>query len=74
MLFFTNLTLKRGLTTLLENANATINPGQKVGLVGKNGCGKSSLFALLKNEMSAEGGEVSFVGESRNARTGLPRH
>ena len=54
MLFFTNL------TTLLENANATINPGQKVGLVGKNGCGKSSLFALLKNEMSAEGGEVSF--------------
>ena len=60
MLFFTNLTLKRGLITLLENANATINPGQKVGLVGKNGCGKSSLFALLKNEMSAEGGEVSF--------------
>ena len=60
MLFFTNLTLKRGLTTLLENANATINPGQKVGLVGKNGCGKSSLFALLKNEMSAESGEVSF--------------
>ncbi|MBN6075081.1 ABC transporter ATP-binding protein [Aggregatibacter actinomycetemcomitans] len=60
MLFFINLTLKRGLTTLLENANATINPGQKVGLVGKNGCGKSSLFALLKNEMSAEGGEVSF--------------
>ena len=60
MLFFTNLTLKRGLTRLLENANATINPGQKVGLVGKNGCGKSSLFALLKNEMSVEGGEVSF--------------
>ncbi len=60
MLFFINLTLKRGLTTLLENANATINPGQKVGLVGKNGCGKSSLFALLKNEMSAEGGEMSF--------------
>ncbi|WP_109078381.1 ABC transporter ATP-binding protein [Aggregatibacter kilianii] len=60
MLFFTNLTLKRGLTTLLENANATINPGQKVGLVGKNGCGKSSLFALLKNEMSAESGDVTF--------------
>ena len=62
MLFFTNLTLKRGLTTLLENANATINPGQKVGLVGKNGCGKSSLFALLKNEMSAEGGEGNLHG------------
>ncbi|STO54932.1 ABC transporter ATP-binding protein [Canicola haemoglobinophilus] len=60
MILFTNLTLKRGQTLLLENASASINPGQKVGLVGKNGCGKSSLFALLKKEMSAEGGEVSF--------------
>ncbi|TNH03395.1 ABC transporter ATP-binding protein [Testudinibacter sp. TR-2022] len=60
MIFFTDLTLKRGLTTLLEHANATINPGQKVGLVGKNGCGKSSLLSLLKGEMSSEGGEVKF--------------
>ncbi|MBN6710625.1 ABC transporter ATP-binding protein [Haemophilus haemoglobinophilus] len=60
MILFTNLTLKHGQTLLLENASASINPGQKVGLVGKNGCGKSSLFALLKKEMSAEGGEVSF--------------
>ncbi len=60
MIFFTNLTLKRGQSLLLDNASATINPGQKVGLVGKNGCGKSSLFALLKQEMSAEGGEISF--------------
>lgn len=60
MIFFSDLTLKRGVTTLLEHANASINPGQKVGLVGKNGCGKSSLFALLKGEMSSEGGEVKF--------------
>ncbi|AZI13222.1 ABC transporter ATP-binding protein [Avibacterium paragallinarum] len=60
MILFTNLSLKRGQTTLLENANATINPKQKVGLVGKNGCGKSSLLALLKKEISAEGGEVSY--------------
>ncbi|QLB13951.1 ATP-binding cassette subfamily F protein 3 [Bisgaardia hudsonensis] len=60
MIFFTNLTLKRGQTLLLEEASASINPGQKVGLVGKNGCGKSSLFGLLKNEMVAEGGEVNF--------------
>ncbi|MCW9710818.1 ABC transporter ATP-binding protein [Avibacterium sp. 21-586] len=60
MILFTNLSLKRGQTTLLENANATINPKQKVGLVGKNGCGKSSLLALLKNEISAEGGELSY--------------
>ncbi|WP_032093282.1 ABC transporter ATP-binding protein [Necropsobacter rosorum] len=60
MIFFTNLTLKRGQSLLLENADAAVNPGQKVGLVGKNGCGKSSLFALLKHEMSAEGGSVSY--------------
>ncbi|MGV6988021.1 ABC transporter ATP-binding protein [Testudinibacter sp. P80/BLE/0925] len=60
MIFFSDLTLKRGVTTLLEHANASINPGQKVGLVGKNGCGKSSLLALLKGEMQSEGGEIKF--------------
>ncbi|MDO9754977.1 ABC transporter ATP-binding protein [Glaesserella parasuis] len=60
MIFFTDLTLKRGQTILLERANATIHTGQKVGLIGKNGCGKSSLFALLKNELQAEGGDASY--------------
>ncbi len=60
MIFFSNLSLKRGQTILLENANAAINPKQKVGLVGKNGCGKSSLFALLKKELQPEGGDVSY--------------
>ncbi|MDE3959026.1 ABC transporter ATP-binding protein [Glaesserella parasuis] len=59
MIFFTDLTLKRGQTILLEQANATIHTGQKVGLIGKNGCGKSSLFALLKNELQA-GGDASY--------------
>lgn len=60
MIFFNQLTLKRGQTILLENASATIHLGQKIGLVGKNGCGKSSLLSLLKNELSAEGGEASY--------------
>lgn len=60
MIFFRNLILKRGQTELLNQANASINPGQKVGLVGKNGCGKSSLFALLKRQLSPEAGEVSY--------------
>ncbi len=60
MLIFTNLTLKRGITTLLENANATTTPGQKVGLVGKNGCGKSSLFSLIKGELLPEQGDVTY--------------
>ena len=60
MIIFNNLTLKRGQTLLLDNASATINPKQKVGLVGKNGCGKSSLFALLKKQLQTENGEVSY--------------
>ncbi|OOF81067.1 ABC transporter ATP-binding protein [Rodentibacter caecimuris] len=60
MIVFSNISLKRGQTELLEHASATINPKQKVGLVGKNGCGKSSLFALLKKELQVEGGEVTY--------------
>ena len=81
MIVFNNISLKRGQTELLENATATINPKQKVGLVGKNGCGKSSLFALLKKELTPEGGEVNLsiqlagiLGESRNASIGYSRH
>ena len=65
MIVFSNLSLKRGQTELLENASATINPKQKVGLVGKNGCGKSSLFALLKKELTPEGGEVNYPSNWR---------
>ena len=65
MIVFSNLSLKRGQTELLENASATINPKQKVGLVGKNGCGKSSLFALLKKELMPEGGEVNYPSNWR---------
>lgn len=65
MIIFSNLSLKRGQTELLENASATINPKQKVGLVGKNGCGKSSLFSLLKKELTPEGGEVNYPANWR---------
>lgn len=65
MIIFSNLSLKRGQMELLENASATINPKQKVGLVGKNGCGKSSLFALLKKELTPEGGEVNYPANWR---------
>ncbi|AAP96522.1 ABC transporter ATP-binding protein [[Haemophilus] ducreyi] len=59
MIFFTDLILKRGLNVLLDKTSAIIHKGQKVGFVGKNGCGKSSLFALIKGELQAEAGEVA---------------
>ena len=39
MIVFSSLQIRRGVRVLLDNASATINPGQKIGLVGKNGCG-----------------------------------
>lgn len=60
MIVFNNISLKRGQTELLDNAVAAITPKQKVGLVGKNGCGKSSLLALLKKELQPEGGDVTY--------------
>jgi ATP-binding cassette subfamily F protein 3 len=59
MLNFTDLSLRRGPRLLFEQASFTVHPGHKVGLTGANGCGKSSLFALLRGELHADGGEFS---------------
>lgn len=59
MIIFSNIQLLRGTTPILNNASATVRPGEKVGLVGKNGCGKSSLFALIKGELSLDAGSSS---------------
>lgn len=59
MIIFSDIQLLRGGKPLLEQASATIHPGDKVGLVGKNGCGKSTLFALLKDELSIDAGSFS---------------
>ncbi|MDO4433460.1 MAG: ATP-binding cassette domain-containing protein [Alysiella sp.] len=58
MIEIKNLTLQRGTKVLLNQATATINPRQRVGLIGKNGTGKSSLFALIKGEIAADSGEI----------------
>ncbi len=59
MITFSDIQLLRGGTPLLDQASATIHPGDKVGLVGKNGCGKSTLFALMKDELSIDAGSFS---------------
>ena len=58
MLHLTDLSLRRGPRLLFEGASLRIHPGQKVGVVGSNGCGKSSLFALIRGELSADSGEI----------------
>lgn len=58
MLRLSQLTLARGAKTLLKDAALTVFAGHKVGLVGENGCGKSSLFALLLGKLLPEQGEI----------------
>lgn len=63
MIIFDSIQICRGVNLLLDNASATINPKQKVGLVGKNGCGKSTLFSLIKGEIQADGGSLSIPAQ-----------
>jgi len=59
MLRIDHLTLARGTRRLLEDTALTVHPGQKVGVIGANGSGKTSLFALLRGELVADAGDVS---------------
>ncbi len=67
MIRFSNVTLRRGVKPLLEGADVSINPGERVGLIGANGSGKSSLFALLRGELHTDKGEVDFPAHWRIA-------
>ena len=58
MLRIADVTLRRGTRVLLEGASMNVHPGQKVGLVGANGSGKSSLLALIRGEIHADAGDV----------------
>jgi len=59
MLNIQNLTYLQGGTPLLQNVNLQAFADQRIGLVGKNGCGKSTLFRLIRGEIKPDGGEVS---------------
>lgn len=63
MIVFDSIQVRLGINLLLDNASATINPKQKVGLVGKNGCGKSTLFSLIKGEIQTDAGSLSFPSQ-----------
>jgi len=58
MLKFTQLDLRRGANLLLEDINLTIHSGHKVGISGANGCGKSSLLAMVLGELAPDRGDL----------------
>ncbi len=59
MLQFNRLSLRRGTRLLLEDVTGIIHAGQRVGVTGANGSGKSSLFALLRGQLEADSGDFS---------------
>nr|WP_244981192.1 ATP-binding cassette domain-containing protein [Cupriavidus alkaliphilus] len=61
------LVLQRGTKVLFDHTSVTLNPGERVGLVGANGSGKSTLFALLRGELHPDGGDVSVPAQWRVA-------
>ena len=61
------VTLRRGVKLVLDAATVTLQPGEKVGLVGRNGAGKSSLFSLLAHRLAADGGELDMPPRWRMA-------
>ena len=67
MIRFQQVSLARGLKPLFENVDLTLNPGDKIGLIGANGAGKSSLFAILRDELHADQGSIDFPSKWRVA-------
>ena len=65
MITLKNVTLRRGAKVLLDNASVTLNPGEKVGLVGRNGAGKSSMFALLDGSLHEDAGDYNIPAQWR---------
>ncbi|MQP75628.1 ATP-binding cassette domain-containing protein [Stenotrophomonas sp. MYb238] len=67
MISLRNFALRRGERLLLSNVDLTLHAGYRVGVVGRNGAGKSSLFAAVRGELEADKGDVSLPGKVRIA-------
>ena len=63
MIRFQQLHLMRGTKPLFEGVDLTLNPREKIGLIGSNGAGKSSLFAMLRNEIHSDQGSLDFPAQ-----------
>jgi ATP-binding cassette subfamily F protein 3 len=70
MLFIKDLTYRIAGRTLLDKASLAIPAGHRIGLVGPNGTGKSTLFKLISGELQADGGDITLI---RGANMGMVR-
>ncbi len=67
MIRLQQLSLMRGTKPLFENVDLTLNPGDKIGLIGANGAGKSTLFGMLRDELHPDQGNIDFPPNWRMA-------
>jgi ATP-binding cassette subfamily F protein 3 len=65
MIILQDISLRRGSKLLLEEVNLTIQPGQRLALIGANGCGKSSLFSLLLGDLAQDKGDITGLNALR---------
>ncbi|HBT31835.1 MAG TPA: heme ABC exporter ATP-binding protein CcmA [Pusillimonas sp.] len=63
MIILKNVTLRRGSKVLLDKTSVSLNPGEKVGLVGRNGAGKSSLLRICARLLRPAAGQICWQGE-----------
>ncbi len=68
MIVLKNVVLRRGAKVLLDRASVALAPGEKIGLVGRNGVGKSTLFGLLNGTLHEDSGECAYPREWRLAQ------
>lgn len=64
MLTLSNLAIRRGTKVLFEQASFKIHRGNRVGITGANGCGKSSFFALILNQIQSDAGDISLPSKT----------
>ena len=67
MIILRDIGLRRGSKLLLQDANVTIQPGQRLAMIGANGSGKSSLFSLMLGELVADTGDIEGMSRLRIA-------
>jgi ATP-binding cassette subfamily F protein 3 len=74
MIILRDIGLRRGSKLLLREANVTIQPGQRLALIGANGCGKTSLFAMLLGDLPPDTGEIEGMNRLRLAHMAQEVH
>jgi ATP-binding cassette subfamily F protein 3 len=67
MIAFRNFALRRGEHLLLSKVDLSLHAGWRIGVIGRNGCGKSSLFAAVMGEVEADQGDIDLPGKVRIA-------